>query len=463
LIFERVKSEGLAHISYFVGSEKEGVVIDPRRDCEVYADLARREELSIKYIFETHRNEDYVVGSRELAHQTGARIFHGPGLDFRYGETLVDGQSFHFGWMKLIAIHTPGHTDESMSYALVDPNLGDDAVMVFTGDALFVGDVGRTDLYGPKQTPRLSEALYSSIFNKILPLGDGVMLCPAHGAGSVCGGAISEREWSSLGLERLHNPLLEKSREEFIRFKAAERLEFPPYFRKMEEYNLKGPKLLLKLPDPPALLPAEFQKQIERGAQVVDVRMPSSFGGSHINGSYSIWMEGLPGYAGWFLSYDKPILLVLANREQLRTAVSYLVRLGYDRIEGYLCAGEEVCGLESWYTNACPIEHLGLLSVQALKERLDSGDDLIVLDVRTDREWGEGHIKKALHVYVGHLEERLHMIPDDTTVAVICSVGNRGSLASSILKRAGRHEVFNVLGGMTAWQKAGYQIIVKDS
>ncbi len=463
MIFERVKSEGLAHISYFVGSKKEGVVIDPRRDCEVYADLARREELSIKYIFETHRNEDYVIGSCELAHQTGARIFHGPGLDFSYGETLRDGQIFHFGLMKLIAIHTPGHTDESMSYGLIDPNLGDEAVMVFTGDALFVGDVGRTDLYGTKETERLSEALYSSIFNKILPLGDGVILCPAHGAGSVCGGAISEREWSTLGLERLHNHLLQKSREEFIRFKVTERLEFPPYFRKMEEYNLKGPKLLLKLPDPPALSPAEFQKQIERGAQVVDVRMPSAFSGSHINGSYNIWMEGLPGYAGWFLSYDKPILLVLENRIQLETAISYLIRLGYDRIDGYLCAGEETCGLESWYTAACPIEHLGLFSVQELKERLDSGDDLIVLDVRTDKEWGEGHIQNALHVYVGHLEEELNLVPVGQAVAVICSVGNRGSLASSILQKVGRREVFNVLGGMTAWKKADYQIIGTDS
>ena len=459
MIFERVKSEGLAHISYFVGSTKEAVVIDPRRDCQVYVDLARREEVNIKYIFETHRNEDYVIGSCELANQTGARIYHGPCLDFKYGETLTDGQTFHFGRMKLITIHTPGHTDESVSYALVDPNLGDEAVMVFTGDTLFIGDVGRTDLYGSKETERLSSALYNSLFNMILPLGDGVILCPAHGAGSVCGGAISEREWSTLGLERLHNPLLQKPREEFIRFKVAERLELPPYFRKMEECNLEGPKLLLKLPNPPALSPVQFQKRIEQGAQVVDARMPSAFGGSHINGSYSIWMEGLPGYAGWFLSYDKPILLVLENRNQLETTTAYLIRLGYDQIEGYLCAGEEACGLESWYTAALPVEHLGLFSVQELKERLDSRDDLIVLDVRTDKEWSEGHIEGALHVYVGHLEERLDIIPDDTTLAVICSVGNRGSLASSILRRSGCREVFNVLGGMVAWQKAGYQII----
>jgi hydroxyacylglutathione hydrolase len=405
----------------------------------------------------TPRNADYVSGSRELAHKTGAEIYHGPGLDFKYGETLKDGQIFHFGNLKLTAIHTPGHTDESMSYALADSNSDDSDIMVFTGDALFVGDVGRTDLYGPKETQRLSETLYDSLLNKILPLGDGVILCPAHGAGSVCGGAISEREWSTLGLEHRQNPLLQKKREEFIRFKVAERLERPPYFRKMEEYNLAGPPLLVNLPDPPALSPSEFKKHIEQGAQVVDVRMPSAFGGSHIKCSYSIWMEGLSVYSGWLLSYGKPILLVLGNGKQLETAVSYLIRLGYDLIDGYLCEGAEACGLESWYTAAHPIEHFGLLSIQELKERLNDSHNLIVLDVRTDEEWREGHIEGASHIYVGHLEEQLDMIPDDCPVAVVCSVGNRGSLAASILRRAGHENVFNVLGGMMAWNKAGYK------
>ena len=149
---------------------------------------------------------------------------------------------------------------------------------------------------------------------------------------------------------------------------------------------------------------------------------------------------------------------MLGNRQQLETVVSYLIRLGYDLIEGYLCAGAEACGLESWYTAAYPIEHFRLLSVQELEERLNDSPNLIVLDVRTDKEWGEGHIEGALHIYVGHLKERLDMIPDDQAVAVICSVGNRGSLAASILRRAGHIEVYNVLGGMTAWKKAGYKI-----
>jgi hydroxyacylglutathione hydrolase len=146
MIFERIKSEGLAHFSYFIGSNKEAVVIDPRRDCQIYFDLAKKEKMKIKYIFETHRNEDYVTGSSELSHITKSKIFHAPGLDFKFGVTIQDGQIFPFGKMKIIAIHTPGHTNESTSYTLFDQGLDDAPIMVFTGDTLFVGDVGRTDL-----------------------------------------------------------------------------------------------------------------------------------------------------------------------------------------------------------------------------------------------------------------------------------------------------------------------------
>jgi hydroxyacylglutathione hydrolase len=292
-----------------------------------------------------------------------------------------------------------------------------------------------------------------------MPLGDGVILCPAHGAGSVCGGAISRREWSTLGIERIHNPILQKTRKGFIKFKIAERLEHPLYFKKMEQMNLEGPTLLNSFPNPPALTPDQFQKWIRQQALVLDTRKPSAFGGSQIKNSYNIWLGGLPAFAGWILPYDKPILLVLEDAEHLETSVRYLIRLGYDRIEGYLCSGTEACGLESWYTNSLPIEHSGLLSIYELKERLDQRDNLIVVDVRTDKEWNEGHIEGALHIYVGYLKERLNEVPNNQPVAVICSVGNRGSIGVSILRRSGFREVYNVLGGMLAWKKAGYPII----
>ncbi len=455
MIFERIKSEGLAHLSYFVGSGNEAIVIDPRRDCQIYFDIARREGMKIKYIFETHRNEDYVIGSLELKELTDAEIYHGKGVDFKYGVFVSDEQEFNFGSMKLTALHTPGHTDESMSYALTYPESGKAPLMVFTGDALFVGDVGRTDLYGPEEIPRMAANLYESIFNKILPLGDGVILCPAHGAGSLCGGAISKREYSTLGLERIQNPALQRTdKEEFIKFKLEEKLEFPPYFKKMEQYNLQGPPLLKGLPVPELLFPKEFVKEMEKGAMVVDTRMPHSFGGAHIKGSYGIWLKGLPYYAGWVLPYDKPILLVLEEKDQLEAAVSYLVRIGYDSIAGFLNGG-----ISSWYMKALPVESLNLISVQSLKDKIEKNEEMVILDVRRDEEWEKGHIEGARHVYVGHLEENLDKVPRNSPIIVYCDSSRRSNIAASILKKNGYDMVYNVLGSMTAWKNAGYKVV----
>ena len=453
MIFERIKSEGIAHNSYLLGSENDVAVIDPRRDCQIYIDLAQQKGLKVKYIFETHRNEDYAIGSLELHHFTGADIYHGPGLDWKYGHTLRDGQQFQIGKLRLTAIHTPGHTDESMSYAVTDLSSGEATVMVFTGDALFVGDVGRTDLYGPEEAPRLASNLYDSIFKKLLPLGDGVILCPAHGAGSVCGINIADRDESTLGVERVQNPLLQMSRDEFIKYKMAETLERPLYFRQMEKYNMEGPPFLGCLPLPAPLLPADFREEIERGAVVVDTSYPAAFGGAHIKGSYSIWIEGLPVFAGWVLSYDKPILLVLEDQHHLGKAVRYLIRAGYDRIAGYLKGG-----VEGWYNAGFPVEHLQVLTVHELKAKMDHGEELTILDDRGEDEWNKGHVKGAQHIYVGYIQERMADIPKDKPVAMFCNVGHRAGLGASILLRAGCREVYNVLGSMTAWRAAGYPV-----
>lgn len=459
MIFERIKSAGLAHNSYLIGSDGEAAVIDPRRDCDVYIELAEREELRIRYIFETHRNEDYVIGSGELSNLTGAEIeiFHGPGLAWGYGSTLHDGEAFRIGSLEITALHTPGHTDESMSYTLADLSSGKDAamVMVFTGDALFVGDAGRTDLYGPDEAERLAGALHDSIFKKILPIGDGVILCPAHGAGSVCGGSISDRDYSTIGIERASNPMLQLNRQEFIRHKTAEHHERPPYFRVMERYNLGGPPVMGRLPSPPPLTPEEFKDSMEReGAIVLDARTPPSFGGAHIRGSYSIWLEGLPAYAGFVLPYNEPILLVLELHDHLDVAVRYLVRLGYENIRGYLRGG-----IEAWYDAGNAVEYMGLSTVHELKRRIDRGDDFLVLDVRDDDEWRDGHIEGAMHIYIGQLESQLSEVPRDRPITVVCNVGHRASLAASILMRAGYTNVCcDVLGSMKAWQVSGFPV-----
>ncbi len=456
MILERIKSEGIAHNSYLIGFGGDAAVIDPRRDCQVYLDLSRQKDLEIRYIFETHRNEDYVIGSVELNSPTGAKIYHGPGLDWKYGNTLKDRQEFQIGNLRLTAIHTPGHTDESMSYAVADLVSGESTVMVFTGDALFVGEVGRTDLYGPEEAPRLASNLYDSIFNKLLPLGDGVIICPAHGKGSVCGLHISDRDESTLGIERVQNPMLQiGNKDDFIKHKVAEQPERPHYFRQMEKYNLEGPPLLGRLPLPRTFTPDEARAKIEEGVALIDTSSPAAFGGSHVKGAYSIWLEGLPAFAGWVLPYHRPILLVLEDRGHVERAVRYLIRLGYDQIVGYVKGG-----IEDWYNAGLPIEKLSLLSVHELKNRLDRGDGLVVLDVRDQNEWESGHIKGALHIYVGRLEKSLTEIPRDKPVAVCCSVGHRAGLGASILLRAGYREVYNVLGGMTAWVNAGFSITV---
>ena len=453
MFLKKIKSEGLSQNSYFIGSDNEAVVIDPRRDCQVFIDIAQQEEMTIKWIFETHRNEDYVIGSIELAQRTGAEIYHGSKLDFKYGQPLEGGQEFLFGKLKLTAIETPGHTDESMSYALADVDTSEKPLMVFTGDTLFVGDVGRTDLYGPNEAPRLAEELFDSIFNKLLPLGDEVIIYPAHGAGSVCGGDISQREESTLGIERTLNPVLQKKREEFIEHKVSEHHSRPTYFLRMEQYNLEGPPVLDRLPIPVPLKPKAFLEQIKQGAIVVDTRKPSAFGGAHIKGSISIWLERIPSYAGWVLSYDKPILLVLEDKNYLENAVRLLYRLGYDNITGYL-----VGGIEGWYKQALPVEHFGLLSVHELKKWLNQENSLFLLDVREENDWEQGHIPGSVNIFSGYLQDRIKELPKDKSIIVICKVGNRASLGASVLSQAGFKEVHNVLGGMIAWKSAGYDI-----
>lgn len=454
MIFERIKSEGLAHNSYFIGSGSAAAVIDPRRDTQVYLDIALRQGMKIKYILETHRNEDYVIGSMKLAEDTQAVIYHGPRLDWKYGSTLKDGQELGLGRLRLTTLHTPGHTDESVSYVLTDLAAGKSPVMVFTGDTLFVGDAGRIDLYGLDDAPRLASSLYDSIFNRLLPLGDNVIICPAHGAGSLCGLNIADRDESTLGTERLQSPILQlKNKLDFVKHKVAEQPERPPYFTRMERYNQEGPPIMGCLPIPAPLTAAEFKRAIENGAEVVDTSLPSAFGGAHIKGSISIWLDGLPVFAGWMLPYDKPILLVLEDQSHLEKAVRYLMRVGYDQIAGFLKDG-----IEGWYNAGFPTESLPLLSVHQLKEKLDKGEKLTVLDARGEEEWNSGHIEGSLNIYVGHIEQRLEDIPRDKPVAVICSVGHRAGIAASVLLRAGFSQVSNVLGSVTAWRHAGFPL-----
>ncbi len=450
MIFEKIKSEGIAHNSYLIGSEKEAAVVDPRRDCDIYLKIAKKHDLRIEHIFETHRNEDYVIGSLELSHLVGAEIHHGSNLDFAYGKSTKEGDRFEIGMLELEVIETPGHTDESISITLKNREVSDDIYMVFTGDTLFAGEVGRTDLYGEDRAEEMSEKLYDSIFKKILLLGDNVILCPAHGAGSVCGADISKNELTTIGYEKKTNLLLQKSKKEFVAYKLNERLYRPPYFRKMEKHNKEGPPILHKFPYLKPLDIEQLKEYRKNCAQIVDIRMPTSYACGHIPGSINIWEDGLPAFVGWFLNYKDPIIIIHEGNLKLDRALRYFIRLGYDNIHGYLAGG-----FFTWYVAAEEIEKINTWSVQELKKHRKE-DSIFILDVRDINNWEKNHIEGSHHIYVGHLKKHLDEIPREKNIVVICDSGFKTSIASSILKMHGYEKVTNVLGGMMAWKNAGY-------
>jgi len=281
-----VKSEGLAHNSYFLSDEGETLIVDPRRDCSIYTELAKRECSVIEYVLETHRNEDYVIGSVELQNMTDAEIAHSKETPFKYGEhNLSDGEVLNIGNLRIKALYTPGHTNDSVCYAVYESTRSTDAMMVFSGDTLFVGEVGRTDLLGHDLCQIQSEKLYDSIHEKILPLGDHVVLYPAHGTGSICGDSISERVISTIGYERKTNQLLDMGKSSFVEHMIMLQLLRPPYFGQMEQYNLSGPPLLCEAVVPQPLNVKEFEEEIHQStAVIVDTREPGAFASSHIPG-----------------------------------------------------------------------------------------------------------------------------------------------------------------------------------
>lgn len=453
MFLETVRSEGLAHHSYIGGDGGQAFIIDPRRDCHVYIDIAYRQGAKITHIFETHRNEDFTVGSRELAKKTGADIYHGGELPFKYGKTVSDGDTFEMGNMRLTILKTPGHTDESISIALADSGFGDDAVAVFTGDALFIGDVGRTDFY-PDRAQEVAGLLYDSIHQKLLPLGDPVILYPAHGAGSVCGSGMASREFSTLGIERKTNPALQLDRDAFIRRKVGEHHYQPPYFRQMEKYNLEGPPEIGMLPMPMPYDHEGFGKLIEQGMQVVDVRSPEAFAGAYIPDSLALPLNMVPGFAGWFLDYERPIGLVVSDYDQVETAVRHLIRLGYDNIAGFLDGG-----MTTWETGGKVYDTIPAIYVGDLKKRLERNEDFTLLDVRKIDEYEAGHLEAAVHLYVGELADNLDRIPDQRPVTTFCGSGQRAIIAASILKKNGFMEVEDCLGSMEACKAVGCQIM----
>jgi len=450
MFLEKIKSEGIAHLSYILGDGSDAVVIDPRRDCQIYAEIAAQQGTRITRVFETHRNEDYIVGSTDLARRTGAAIHHGRSLDFSYGEAVSEGDIFEVGDLCLKILETPGHTFESISIVVTDKNYGEDAVAVFTGDALFIGDVGRTDFF-PDQAHKVAGALYDSIFGKLLPLGDQAIIYPAHGAGSVCGDNMATREFSTIGHERLHNPVLQKTdRETFIDFKVHEHHYQPPYFKKMEEYNQYGPPSLHTLPRPVPLHAKDVKKSQADGAVLLDLRSPEAYAGAFIPGSLAMPLEMIPAYAGYLLDYDTDIILIPEAREQIPAAVAHLTRIGYDRLSGYLKGG-----MLSWEVEGMAFDRIGAVHAEALEQRLKNKENITLLDVRKISEYRQGRLAGATHIFLGELPDRIDELDPDKPVVTFCGSGKRAIIAASILKQHGFNKVEDSLGSMSACKNVG--------
>lgn len=446
----RIETPGIAHYAYLLGDAGVAAIVDPRRDVDEYLEVARELGVRVELVIETHRQEDFVLGSAQLAARIGAQIVTGQHECFGRGDIrLNDGETIALGRLRIRALHTPGHTPEGMCYAIHSATAPDRAWGVFTGDTLMFGDTGRTDLPGLDRVGDNAGLLYDSIHAKLGPLPDETLVFPAHGPGSVCGSGLAERPLSTIGLERRSNLVFTLERDAFVAHREADRLPRPPYFRRMEIVNLEG-----GLPparrsgDVPLLSPDELAAALGDEVVLIDTREPEAFAGGHIPGAYSIWMAGLVPFAGWIASPTSPVHLCTNHDAEVDLAVAQLARIGVDEVRGALRGG-----FGSWRSSGRPIATHSVMLPRELAGRLD---DVSVLDVREAHEFDSGHIPEARNVYVGEIERSVDSLPLDRRrpIAVTCGVGHRGSLAASMLERAGFSDVRNLLGGMRAWKAA---------
>jgi len=450
MFLHKIKSEGLSHLSYMVGAGGEAAIIDPRRDIDIYLEIAARENVRITHVFETHRNEDLISGAPIVKAATGARVLHGPNPEepVVYADTAREGDRFAIGQLSIEVLETPGHTFDSVSYVIRDEDNPAGAVGVFTGDALFIGDVGRTDFY-PDRAAEMAGMLFDSL-QKLSRLGDQCIVYPAHGAGSVCGAGIGAREFSTIGHERTNNARLQLTdRDAFIEAKLAEHHYKPPYFARMERANMDGGQDMPRHLAPPPLSPDSDDLEAGRN-QIVDIRSETDFAAAHLPGAYCIPAGMLAAFAGWFLDYDRDIVMISEGADQAEAAARTLARIGYDRVIGHHA------GTVALATANRPLEDLALVDTDTVRQRLSrGGNDWSLLDVRGIDEFEAGHIEGAAHAYVGHLPEALKDLDLASHVTVMCGSGMRASIAASVLKRAGAGTVDVFYGSWKAWNAAG--------
>ncbi|MGA9567146.1 MAG: rhodanese-like domain-containing protein [Candidatus Korobacteraceae bacterium] len=452
MYFEQFYLGCLAHASYLLGSEGEGIVVDPQRDVEIYLEAAQKQGLAIRHIFETHLHADFVSGHRELAARTGATIYLSRTAGATFPHVAVDdGYELRVGKLNLQVLATPGHTPESISLLVTDDENAQKPWAVLTGDTLFIGDVGRPDL-SPTHTPaQLAGMLHDSLNQKLMTLPDGVLVYPAHGAGSLCGRNMRAERFSTIGTERLTNYALQiKDREEFVRQMTSNLPARPDYFLEDAAINRAGAPALSDLPELKAIAPQELKTMLDKGAVALDVRPGDEFIAAHVPGSVSIPLSGqFASWAGAVLGLSAKPVLIASNAEQLSEARVRLARIGIEDVSGYLDGG-----VEGWRKAGLPVEQVKQVTPQELAARLAKGS-IGVLDVRREAEFETGHIEGADWHPLDRFKAALPDIDKGAPIAVHCKGGYRSLIALSLLQRAGYHNVVDLAGGFDAWVGAG--------
>jgi hydroxyacylglutathione hydrolase len=463
MIFEQFYLESLGHASYLVGDEATGraLVLDPRRDVDVYFEAARNHGLRIVHAIDTHGHNDYLTGITEIAQRAEVELMGYADAELGYAHRPVkDGEVIEIGDVGLEVLHTPGHTPEHVSLLVYDRSSGREPTMLLSGGALLVGDLARPDLLGGEDEAKEAAVTFChTIQEKILwRLDDHVEVFPTHVSGSLCGGNIGSRLSTTVGYERKTNAILVRvsSSEEFV--DECIRLDnlpaVPPYWRRMRSQNMAGPQPLGILREPPALRPSDFEDARTNGVIVLDVRSPEAYAGAHIRGAQNVGLNAsFPTWAGTVLPGDATVLLVLDRPENLWEVVWHLLRIGYDAPIGWLAGG-----MQAWRSSGRAMESMPLMDVHELHRRVEDGD-IDVLDVRQPAEWAAGHIDGAAFITGARLPQRIEEVQGDRPVAVICGSGHRSSVMASLLQSNGRENVFNVAGGMGAWRSAGYPTV----
>lgn len=444
---EQLYTNCLSEAAYFITSDGEAAVIDPLRDVDAYLKKAEEMGVKIKYIFETHFHADFVSGHLELSKKTGAPIVYGPqtkaGFDIHMA---ADGEEFSIGKLKLKALHTPGHTLESTCYLLHDESGA--PYCVFTGDTLFVGDVGRPDLFSGNMTKEeLAGFMYESLNKKIKTLADNVIVYPAHGPGSSCGKNLGPNTYSTIGEQKQSNyALQDMTKEEFVKV-VTEGLSTPPaYFPINARINKEGYTSLDEVMDI-ALQPLSigaFKTKVKDGAWILDTRTSTTFTNGFVPDSISIGLDGrFAEWAGILLPFDQPLVLVTEAGKEKESAVR-LARVGIDNVQGYLEGG-----YEAWADAGERTDMIVDIEPEELAMDIPHDPRLEVLDVRKPGEFDNGHVKGAVNMPLDTLRDPLNiaMINDDNNLYVHCAGGYRSVIAASLLKRQGYHNLRNVLGG----------------